>query len=276
MNNSIKDYHRKPTYEELIQEAIINPTEMIKYPNRIATQLRNTPQLTRFDDENFLDINIINSNTMKQNLQQTAVQKALQPIVRQIRTGYEQFDILDTEDTIQQQADDNDAHLEESQTLKRKREDNIQRRLEDELADPTPIGQMMASSSSNIRGNLRGSSSSSSAAAAAAPQEEEEEEEDIHPNVKQIIDEIEIIEYIKKLNNYAKIMLIDIKYNRKNNIHTSITDDLVIEYEHMQHILTSFKELRTIKKLKKNKTPEFRENLEKLRDETIKVLNKHQ
>jgi hypothetical protein len=159
-------------------------------------------------------------------MQQTAVQKALQPIARQIKTGYEQFDILDTEDTIQQQADDNDAHLEESQTAKRKRDDNIQRRLEDELADPTQIGQMIASSSSNIRGNLRGSSSSS---AAAAPQEEEEEEEeDIQPNVKQIIEDIEIMEYIKKLNNYAKIMLIDIKHNRKNNIHTSITDDLVI------------------------------------------------
>jgi hypothetical protein len=58
MNNSIKDYHRKPTYEELIQEAIINPTDMIKYPNIIATQLRNTPQLTRFDDEIVLDVNI--------------------------------------------------------------------------------------------------------------------------------------------------------------------------------------------------------------------------
>ena len=57
MNNSIKDYHRKPTYDELIQEAIIHPTETIKYPNRIATQLINTPQLTRFDDEDFLDVN---------------------------------------------------------------------------------------------------------------------------------------------------------------------------------------------------------------------------
>jgi hypothetical protein len=54
MNNSIKDYHRKPTYEELMQETIINPTEMLKYPNIIATQLRNTPQLTRFDDEIFV------------------------------------------------------------------------------------------------------------------------------------------------------------------------------------------------------------------------------
>ena len=48
----MKDYHRKPTYDELIQEAIIHPTDTIKYPNRIATQLRIMPQLTRFDDEN--------------------------------------------------------------------------------------------------------------------------------------------------------------------------------------------------------------------------------
>jgi hypothetical protein len=50
---SIKDYHTQPTYAELIQEAVINPTETIKYPNMIATQLRNTPQLTIFDDEIF-------------------------------------------------------------------------------------------------------------------------------------------------------------------------------------------------------------------------------
>ena len=93
MNNSIKDYHRKPTYDELIQEAIIHPTETIKYPNRIATQLINTPQLTRFDDEDFLDINILNFNTMKQNIQQTAVQRAMQPVARQIETGLKQLDI---------------------------------------------------------------------------------------------------------------------------------------------------------------------------------------
>jgi hypothetical protein len=38
MNITLKDYHRKPTYVELIQEAVIHPTETIKYPNRIATQ----------------------------------------------------------------------------------------------------------------------------------------------------------------------------------------------------------------------------------------------
>jgi hypothetical protein len=53
MHISIKAYHTKPTYEELTQEAVVNPTETIKYPNRFATQLRTTPQLTRFDDELF-------------------------------------------------------------------------------------------------------------------------------------------------------------------------------------------------------------------------------
>jgi hypothetical protein len=107
---------------------------------------------------------------MKQNMQQTAVQQALQPIARQIKTGLEQFDIFDTDESIQQQADDNEAHLEELQTAKRNKEDNLLHIFKDELSDPTQIGEMMASSSSNIRGNLRGTSSSS----AAAAQEEEE------------------------------------------------------------------------------------------------------
>ena len=109
MNSSIKDYHRQPTYDELIQEAIMHPTDTIKYPNRIATQLRNTQQSTRFDDEDFLDVNISNSNAMKQTIQQTAVNKAMQPVACYIKTGLEQVDVHDTDDAIQQQAHDNTA-----------------------------------------------------------------------------------------------------------------------------------------------------------------------
>ena len=93
MSHSIKDYHRKPTYDELIEEASIHPTDMIKYPDRIATHLRTTPQLSRFVDEIFLDTNILDSNDMKQNIQQTALHKATQPVARYIKTGLEQFDI---------------------------------------------------------------------------------------------------------------------------------------------------------------------------------------
>ena len=59
MNNPIKDYHRTPTYDELIQEASIHPTDTIKYPNIIATHLRNAPELTRFDDQICLDVNTL-------------------------------------------------------------------------------------------------------------------------------------------------------------------------------------------------------------------------
>ena len=54
---------------------------------------------------NQLDVNILNSNTMKQNIQQTAVQRAMQPVARQTKTGLQHFDIHDTHKTIQQQAE---------------------------------------------------------------------------------------------------------------------------------------------------------------------------
>ena len=66
MKISLKDYHRIPTYAELIQEAVIHPTETIKYPHRIATQLRTTLQLTRFDNESCCsDMSTINSNGLR-------------------------------------------------------------------------------------------------------------------------------------------------------------------------------------------------------------------
>jgi hypothetical protein len=46
MNISVQDYHREPTYSELMHEAVINPTATINYSNVIATQLRNTSQKT--------------------------------------------------------------------------------------------------------------------------------------------------------------------------------------------------------------------------------------
>ena len=55
MNSLINYYHRRPTSAELIQEAVTNLTETIKYPNIITTQLINTPHLTRFHDEDLLN-----------------------------------------------------------------------------------------------------------------------------------------------------------------------------------------------------------------------------
>ena len=72
--------------------------------------------------------------------------------------------IYDTDESIQQQADDNAAELEDLQLRKTRKEINLQTTLEKELTDPIQIDDMMASSSkSGIRGNLRGTSSSSAA-----------------------------------------------------------------------------------------------------------------
>jgi hypothetical protein len=42
--------HRVPTYEEIVYEAIIHPTDKIALPDRQATFIRNLPQMTRFDE----------------------------------------------------------------------------------------------------------------------------------------------------------------------------------------------------------------------------------
>ena len=58
---------------------------------------------------------------MKQTIQQTAVQPAMQPLASCIRPGLEQFDIHDTDDAIQQQADDTTSELEDLQLIKKQR-----------------------------------------------------------------------------------------------------------------------------------------------------------
>ena len=253
MNNSIKDYHRKPTYDELIQEAIIHPTDMIKYPNRFATQLRNTPQITRFDDENFLDVNILNSNAMQQNIQQTALQRAAQPVAHYIKTGLEQFDIHDTDDAIQQQADDNTADLENLQASKKKKDEASVNIFEESLSNPPQIDDMIKSTTaSSKKGNLRGSGSSSSttppedykpddtkvssskskskskskgnlkspssSTEKAAILEEDENKPDTTPlkPVNQIVETIDMVELERKANKHLKRLVTEIKQNIKH------------------------------------------------------------
>ena len=42
--------HRMPTYDEVLYDTVINPKDRINLPDRMATQLRNTHQPTRFDE----------------------------------------------------------------------------------------------------------------------------------------------------------------------------------------------------------------------------------
>ena len=101
---------------------------------------------------------------MKQTIQQTELQQATQPVVRYIKAGLEQFYIHDTDDAIQQQADDNTVDLEYLHLRKKKKENASLDAFTHDLSDPTQIDDIMASTTtSNSRGYLRGSSSSSTA-----------------------------------------------------------------------------------------------------------------
>ena len=51
MNLNKAIMHTVPTYDELVRDTITNPKDRIALRSRMATQLRNTPQLTRFDDD---------------------------------------------------------------------------------------------------------------------------------------------------------------------------------------------------------------------------------
>ncbi len=70
-------YHKKLTYEEMVKETITNPTDKISLPDRTATQLRNNPQLTRYDDESLLDLNSDNQHIIMEQLKQITLRQAV-------------------------------------------------------------------------------------------------------------------------------------------------------------------------------------------------------
>ena len=71
------NYHKKPTYAEIVKQTITNATDKIALPDREATQLRNTPQLTRYDDESFTDLNNDNQHIILEQLKQTNLRQTV-------------------------------------------------------------------------------------------------------------------------------------------------------------------------------------------------------
>ena len=57
MNFNKAVMNKVPAYDELVRDTILDPKDKIALPNRMATQLRNTPQLTRCDDDASLNLN---------------------------------------------------------------------------------------------------------------------------------------------------------------------------------------------------------------------------
>ena len=68
--------HQRPTYETLVRDTILEPKDKIALPDRTATILRKTQQLSRYDDSEFLDLEKDNENIAKETAQQTRVHAA--------------------------------------------------------------------------------------------------------------------------------------------------------------------------------------------------------
>ena len=68
--------HQRPTYETLVKDTILEPKDKIALPDRTATILRKTQQLSRYDDVEFLDLEKDNENIAKEQAQQATISAA--------------------------------------------------------------------------------------------------------------------------------------------------------------------------------------------------------
>ena len=64
-------YHKRSTNDELVIETITNPTDIIQLPDRVASTLRKYPRLTRFEDEDFLNLDEDNKKIQTERTKQT-------------------------------------------------------------------------------------------------------------------------------------------------------------------------------------------------------------
>jgi hypothetical protein len=68
--------HQRPTYETLVKDTILEPKDEIALPDRQATILRKTQQLSRYDDAEFLDLEKDNEQIAKEQAQQNTINAA--------------------------------------------------------------------------------------------------------------------------------------------------------------------------------------------------------
>ena len=59
--------HKRATYEVLIKDTVLNPKDKIDLPDRQATILRKTQQLTKYDEVGFLDLEKITKTSKNRN-----------------------------------------------------------------------------------------------------------------------------------------------------------------------------------------------------------------
>jgi hypothetical protein len=69
--------HKRPHYEDLI-DTISFKQPKIQYPNRVATFMRNSPYLSQFDGDSWIDLEEQENSILKQRLIQEAIRKMAQ------------------------------------------------------------------------------------------------------------------------------------------------------------------------------------------------------
>ena len=69
------DMKRRATYETRVRDTILEPKDKINLPDREATLLRNTQQLSRYDDDDFLGLEKDNERITKERIQQIEITK---------------------------------------------------------------------------------------------------------------------------------------------------------------------------------------------------------
>ena len=67
---------QRPTYETLVKDTILEPKDKIALPDRQATILRKTQQLSRYDDFEFIDLEKDHEKIAKEQAQQMNVKAA--------------------------------------------------------------------------------------------------------------------------------------------------------------------------------------------------------
>ena len=68
--------HLRPTYETLVRDTILEPKDKIALPDRQATILRKSQQLSRYDDAEFLDLEKDNEKIKQEQTRQATVNTA--------------------------------------------------------------------------------------------------------------------------------------------------------------------------------------------------------
>ena len=99
----LKEFHRVRTYDEIIHDDVLFPTDKIKLPDRMATQLRNLPQLTRFDEiDATVDMAEDNAKVAKERAREPAFQNLMGPgdtrSIRRAQASPTSSDFEDAED----------------------------------------------------------------------------------------------------------------------------------------------------------------------------------